>query len=236
MTVKGVKYAEKEPAAKALLEACKDVKGRNVDVPIGEYMVFKMSLQYESFGQQISLLLRGAMTYKLELGTDSLGNISRINNALDKLPERLAGAKENLANLEKQTAAAKEELAKPFAQEEELATKEQRLALLNSDLNIDGDGGFDVINDTEHRSEAETEQAQDERGDDDREEADEPDEPRHELRYAGYGTPIAHDYSEQRTGTYDKAKPSIRTDLETMTKSVKPHLPGGGKSAGIDIR
>ena len=235
MTVKDVEYAEKEPAAKALLEACKDVKGRNVDVPIGEYMGFRMSLQYESFGKEISLYLRGAITYKLELGTDALGNITRINNALDKLHERLAGAKENLANLEKQAAAAKEELAKPFLYEEELAAKKQRLTVLNTELNIDGDGDFDVINDTESRNETETEQAHDERGDDEREDTGEPEKPRGEFRFAGYGTPVAHSYSEQRTGTYDKAKPSILTDLDMMTKSIKPPLPGGGKSAGIDI-
>jgi hypothetical protein len=233
MTIKDVTYTEKEPAAKALLEACKGVKGRNTDVPVGEYMGFKLSLQYESFGQQISLLLRGAMTYKIELGTDSLGNITRINNALDKLPERLAGAKETLAIVEKQMAAAKEELAKPFSQEEELAAKEAWLALLNSDLNIDGDGGMDVMNDTENRNaddftelvgtaldemgveysrDYNPKPEQDEQEDDDREEQDEP-----------------------RTGTYGKAKPSILTDLETMTKSIKPPIQGGGKSTDIDI-
>ncbi len=218
MVVKDVEYHEKDPAAKALLEACKDVKGRNADVPVGEYMGFKMSLLYESFGQQINLHLRGAMTYKLELGTDALGNISRINNALDKLPERLAGAKEQLANLEKQVAAAKEELANPFAQEAELAEKESRLALLNSDLNIDGDGGMDVINDAENREV----------------EKPETDIRRAEENVSDY-RPRYSDAEEQRTGTYGKARPSILTDLDTMSKSVRPPLPGGGKSAEIDI-
>jgi len=101
MTVNGVAYTEKEPAAKALLESCKGVKGRLTDVPVGEYMGFKMSLRYESFGQQINLLLRGAMTYQIELGTDALGNITRLNNALDKLPERLDGAKSQFENFNK---------------------------------------------------------------------------------------------------------------------------------------
>jgi hypothetical protein len=243
MTINGVVHAEKEPAAKALLEACKGVKGRNVDVPVGEYMGFKMSLQYESFGQQINLLLRGATTYKLDLGTDALGNITRINNSLDKLPERLAGAKENLANIEKQVAAAKEELAKPFAQEEELKAKEQRLALLNSDLNIDRQHlpvadlrGFDVMNDTEPRAENETEQeseqVQNEYDEDDR---DEQDEPRRGAIYPINGDARQADYGEPRTGTYGKARPSILTDLETTAKSIKPPLPGSSKSAEIDI-
>jgi hypothetical protein len=152
MKINGVMYGDKEPAAKALLESCKGVKGRNTDVPVGEYMGFKMSLRYESFGQQINLLLRGKMTYQIDLGTDALGNITRINNALDKLPERLSGAQSQLENLNRQVEAAKHELAMPFEQEAELETKEARLALLNSDLNIDGDGGMDVMNDTENRA------------------------------------------------------------------------------------
>lgn len=156
MTINSVEYHEKEPASKALLDACKGIKDRNTDVPIGEYMGFKLSLRYESFGQQINLLMRGAMTYQLELGTDALGNISRINNALDKLPERSEGAKSQLEDYHNQVKAAKLELEKPFEQEAELKEKEARLALLNADLNIDGngDGNFDIINDTENRNTA----------------------------------------------------------------------------------
>ncbi|GHV17133.1 hypothetical protein FACS189425_02740 [Clostridia bacterium] len=244
MTIHGVTHVEKEPAAKALLDACKGVKGRNIDTPIGEYMGFKLSLQYESFGQNINLYMRGAMTYKVELSTDAFGNITRINNALDKLSERLEGAKESLANAEKQMAAAKEEIAKPFPLEDELAAKSARLALLNADLNIDGDGDFDVINDTESRAETEPEQAQDgdrdedEFDDDDRYQSDEP--RRGDVyptngstgQFVGTRQPA---YAETRTGTYGKARPSILDDLDTATKAVKPPVQGGGKSAEIDI-
>ncbi|GHU89243.1 hypothetical protein FACS1894202_06990 [Clostridia bacterium] len=224
MTINGVTHTEKEPAAKALLEACKGVKGRNVDTPIGEYMGFKLSLQYESFGQSINLLMRGVLTYKTELGTDALGNITRINNSFAELPKRLAGAKETLANVEKQIAAAKSELEKPFAQEAELSEKLKRLIELNSELNIDGDGDFDIINDTESRDETETEQSQDEQYDErDDDEFDD-----------DYGTRQPA-YAEPRTGTYGKARPSILTDLETTAKSIKPPIQGGGKSAEIDI-
>jgi hypothetical protein len=140
MTVGGVMHTEKETAAKALLDACKGIKGREAELPIGEFMGFKLSLSYASFGQTVNLLMRGAMTYQTELGTDAFGNIQRITNALDKLPERLEATQNQLANLENQVAAAKEELAKPFAAEDELKSKEARLALLNADLNIDGEG------------------------------------------------------------------------------------------------
>jgi hypothetical protein len=151
MTVGNVFYSEKEPAAKALLESCKGVKSKSTGLSVGEYMGFRMSLRYDSFGQQINLLLRAAMTYQIELGSDALGNITRIKNALDKLPERLSSAKSTLENLNKQVDAAKLELNKPFGQEAELQEKETRLALLNADLKIDGDGGFDILNDTDSR-------------------------------------------------------------------------------------
>jgi hypothetical protein len=146
MTVNGVEHKEKETAAKALLEACKGVTDRK-DLPIGSYMGFNMSLHFDSFQKIFSVLLRGSMTYQAELGTDTFGNITRINNVLADLPKKLSGAKSQLESLYQQQEAAKQELEKPFALAAELAEKEVRLALLNADLNIEGTGGFDVIND-----------------------------------------------------------------------------------------
>ena len=138
MTVGGTFYAERGEAAPALLESCKGAKGRLGDVEAGEYMGFKLGLQYESLTGQVNILLRGAITYKAELGTDAHGNITRINNTLDRLPERLEGLKDSLGNLRGQMEAAKKELAIPFAHEDELAAKERRLAELDTALNIDG--------------------------------------------------------------------------------------------------
>jgi len=140
MIVKGISYNEKEPAAKALLESCKGVKGRFDDIKLGEYMGFKTSLGYDSFNQQVNLLIRGELTYKIELGTDALGNITRINNALEKMPERLENIKTNLENVNKQIEAAKLELKNPFEHEKELSEMEERLAALDAELNVDNDG------------------------------------------------------------------------------------------------
>jgi len=85
------------------------------------------------------------------------GNITRINNVLNDLPKKLEGAKSQLENIYSQQEAAKQELEKPFALANELKEKEARLALLNADLNIDGNGGFDVMNDADTRSENEDE-------------------------------------------------------------------------------
>jgi len=222
MTVDGTAYSEKEPAAKALLEACKGVKGRNTDVFIGEYMDFKMSLRYESFGSQINLLLRGAMTYQIELGTDALGNLTRLSHALDKLPERLEGAQLQLDNLNKQVEAAKLELAKPFEQEPELQEKEARLALLNADLNIDGDGGLDVVNDTENRN-APGNDFSDEPEDDSYDE-DRPDITRSGIHF-GYNR------EPDREAASAKAKPSILDGIRSFDSGRQNGVPSSNRPA-----
>jgi hypothetical protein len=102
MTTNGVTHAEKEPAGKALLECCKGVTDKS-DKFVGEYMGFKMSVAFDSFSKQFKLLLRGNLTYQLDLGTDAFGNITRINNALDDLPKRLEGQRSQLDNLHKQS-------------------------------------------------------------------------------------------------------------------------------------
>ncbi|GHU50569.1 hypothetical protein FACS1894127_5980 [Clostridia bacterium] len=238
ITINGVTHTEKEPAAKALLDACKGIKGRETELPIGEYMGFKLSLNYASFGQTINLMMRSAMTYQTELGTDAFGNIQRINNALDKLPERVEGAKTQLANYEKQVAAAKEELTKPFAQEDELAAKEARLALLNSDLNIDGDGGLEVEGDLEISGEK-PEQAESSHERDEEPDVDEPQSVRQQYRT---GSEPQYTSSElQRTGTYGKSAPSILEDIRSIKSELKPSTQGAGpsrttsKSTGIGI-
>jgi len=215
-------------------------------------MGLKLSLSYSSFGQTINLLMRGKMTYQTDLGTDAFGNIQRITNALDKLPERLEGSKEQLANLEKQVTAAKEELAHPFALEDELQTKEARLALLNADLNIDGDGGLEVFNDTEENRDEKTETADgvDERDDsDDSDEEVEDDEPSceqdakrptnpeqlsrpFELTNPGRSFTYGNKQNElARTGTYGKSAPSILDDVRIIKSEIKPPMQGNTGAA-----
>ena len=133
MMINGKTYVEKEPAAKALLDACSTVKSIG-QTPIGNYMGFEMSLQFESFDKSFKLLLKGKATQTIELGKDAFGNITRINNALAGLPERLAEAKTGLERLENQQTAAQAELEKPFHQADELAEKEARLVELNAQL------------------------------------------------------------------------------------------------------
>jgi hypothetical protein len=153
MTIDGVEYTEKEPAAKALMEVCKKAGGKVTDKKIGTYMGFAMSLDFEAINNKFNLLLRGSMTYKVELGSDSFGNITRINNALTDLPKRLEGAKNQLETLISQQDAAKSELEKPFMLADELEEKEKRLVLLNTELNIDGEKNISIVSDSDERTE-----------------------------------------------------------------------------------
>ena len=139
MTINGITYTEKEPAGKALLDDISKAVVNRKDTDIGSYMGFDIILHYIVATRSFTLALRGSMTHQVELSTDTVGNITRINNALENLPKKLEAAKEKLANTQAQQEAAKQELQRPFAEADELAEKEARLAVLNAELNIDGD-------------------------------------------------------------------------------------------------
>ena len=136
MTVKNDNLTDKDNAGAALLEAFKDVRGME-PVPIGTYRGFQMSLTLEDFGRDYVLTLKGQMTHRVTLGKDARGNLTRIDNALNAMPDRLQNVQNTLDALTAQMEAAKAELGKPFPQEEELRVKSARLAELNAELNID---------------------------------------------------------------------------------------------------
>jgi N12 class adenine-specific DNA methylase/adenine-specific DNA methylase len=136
MEVKGDLLTDKDNAGAAILEAFKDAKGME-PVPIGSYRGFAMSLTVEDFGRDFVLTLKGKMNHRVTLGKDARGNLTRIENALNAIPERMQAVQDKLANLREQVETAKAELGKPFPQEEELRTKSARLAELNAELNID---------------------------------------------------------------------------------------------------
>jgi N12 class adenine-specific DNA methylase len=226
MMIEGVTYTEKETAGKALIESCHDATSL-FDKQIGEYMGFKLSIHFDSISRQLNLLLRGNMTYSIELGTDTFGNITRINNALDSLDNRLAGQRTQLENLNGQVVAAKEALEKPFPQEQELITKETRLVLLNTDLNIDnprstGDSDMDVLNDD---------------GD-----FDEQDEKYTVSASSGDGFGQRNNYAyddrdERRSGTYGKSAPTFVDNIRSLSERKRENPPpsAAGKSAEIEI-
>ena len=137
MEVRGDTLTDKENAGAALLDACKEVKGSD-PVPVGSYRGFAMSVEFNFFSKEYTLLLKGQMTHRAILGIDPRGNLTRIDNALGQMPQRLEAVKNQLDNLYQQQAAAKAEVGKPFPQEQELRDKSARLAELDVLLNMDG--------------------------------------------------------------------------------------------------
>ena len=136
MVVRGDVLTDKENAGAALVDAFKEVKGLE-PVPIGSYRGFQMSLTLEDFGRDYVLTLKGQMSHRVTLGKDPRGNLTRIDNALNGMADRLATVRSKLDSLYSQMETAKAELGKPFPQEEELRVKSARLAELNIALNID---------------------------------------------------------------------------------------------------
>lgn len=136
MVLNGISYTDKAVAGEMLLSLCKMNAGSQ-GVEIGSYRGFKMELNYEPFGAEFQLYLCGAMKHKVSLGSDALGNLTRIENEIAKFPKELEAYQAGLTDTQKQLADAKAELQQPFAQEEELKQKEERLTELNIELNLD---------------------------------------------------------------------------------------------------
>ena len=137
MEIRGDILTDKENAGAALLDAIKDLRGYE-DVPIGTYRGFELSAFFDPFQNKLILNLKGEMTHRVELGKDALGNLTRIENALARMPQRLESVKVQLETLYQQQEAAKAEYGKPFPQEQELAEKTARLIELDLALNLDG--------------------------------------------------------------------------------------------------
>ena len=136
MEVRGDTLTDKENAGAALLDACKEVKNAE-PVQVGSYRGFVMSVSFDAFRQEYTLQLKGQMTHQATLGVDPRGNLTRIDNALAQMPQRLESVKAQLDNLYQQQAAAKEEVGRPFPYEDELREKSARLTELDTLLNID---------------------------------------------------------------------------------------------------
>ena len=137
MEIRGDVLTDKENAGASLLDACKEVKNSE-PVQIGSYRGFAMSVTFDAWRQEYTLLLKGQMTHRASLGIDPRGNLTRIDNALSQMPQRLEATKAQLDNLYQQQAAAKEEVGKPFPYEDDLRVKSARLVELDTLLNLDG--------------------------------------------------------------------------------------------------
>ena len=142
-------YTDKKEAGAALIDMCRSAKQPNMAVTIGEYQGFKISVSFDSFFSKFTVSLKGSLSHEVEIGADPLGNLQRLSNALEGMTGKMADVEQKLSNVEHQLETAKVEVTKPFAQEQELAEKLERLAELNALLNMDekGDNALDMGDD-----------------------------------------------------------------------------------------
>ena len=163
MTVSGTTYGadEKKDAGVAILAACMAKTSGNESM-IGNYMGFDLFLAYDSFSKTFKMRMEGTLSYRIDLGEDVYGNITRMDNALASIPARKQGYERTLSDLHDQERNLKEELEKPFTQEDELREKTDRLTELDALLNLDKHESDTIGEEDEDREEDAPERSNDE--------------------------------------------------------------------------
>ncbi len=136
MVVGGTAYADKAEAGRAILDFGKTLASSKM-APLGSYRGFALEIGFDAMSRKFEVEIVGALRYRAELGTDETGAITRIDNAIERIPGELEAAKQALDDTEKQIENAKAEIAKPFAHEDMLRNKSKRLAELDELLNMD---------------------------------------------------------------------------------------------------
>ena len=220
MQVGGKSYTDKKEAGTAIIAMCKEIKGINASADVGEYLGFKLNVTFDSFNNKFVMNVKGAMSHPMEVGSDPLGNITRINNVLEAMPSQLEEAQMKLANVKHQLETAKAEVDKSFPQEAELAEKLERLAELNSLLNMD-EKGDDAI------------------GMDD--EATEPEKPQEDVKKVDNREEVVADMPIKQSNLEKAApegerrltdRPAERTSLQEKLAAMKARV--SGTPAGRD--
>ena len=137
MTVSNKTFTDKKEAGTALLAACEGLKAIHTEGKIGTFHDFSLYAKFDAFNQRYIMTIKRKCSYLLEMGKDILGNLQRISNALGGIEKKMEETEQKLETLQKQLETAQEEAAKPFPKEKELQEKMERLAELNSLLNMD---------------------------------------------------------------------------------------------------
>lgn len=232
-------YTDKKEASAALIDMCRSAKQPNMAVTIGEYQGFKMSVSFDSFFSKFTISLKGSLSHEVEIGADPLGNLQRLSNALEGMTGKMADVEQKLSNVEHQLETAKVEVTKPFAQEQELAEKLERLAELNTLLNMDEKGdnaldmGDDEPEDENGEQSAQTQESEPNRAEDIQAVAEEP------LK------PVASFLMSERIAEHDKermladgsgGRVSVKEKLAEMKQKISdqkmPEKPETVKSKG----
>lgn len=138
ITVAGQTYTERKAAGQAIIDACTKMTDVSQRVALGEYRGFPMTLWADTATQKFQVTMKHSLSHTIELGSDPVGNITRLENALAAIAEDLEQNRDKLTNLTAQMEEAKLEVKRPFPQEQELAEKISRLNVLRIALNMDG--------------------------------------------------------------------------------------------------
>src|SRR5574344_93279 len=136
MTIGTTEYTDKKEAGTKIIEACKAMTNPE-PVMLGLYRGFSMDLSFDTFAKEYRITLHNTLSYTVPLGSDIFGNIQRLDNLFESLPDKLTSAKEQLDNTLVQLDNAKAEVEKPFPKEDDLKAKTARLDELNILLNMD---------------------------------------------------------------------------------------------------
>lgn len=134
MTVMGTVFTERKEAGEAIIAACKTMTDPDQELSLGEYRGFPMKLSLQ--GNTFRVSMKQNLSYSAELSNDPSGNITRINNALEKMPDSIKEQESHLATLQTELENAREEAERPFPKEDELKTKSTRLSQLNIELDM----------------------------------------------------------------------------------------------------
>lgn len=137
MIVSNKTFTDKKEAGTALLAACEGLKAIHTEGKIGTFQDFSLYAKFDAFNQRYIMTIKRKCSYLIEMGKDILGNLQRISNALGGIEKKMEETEQKLETLQKQLETAQEEAAKPFPKEKELQEKMERLAELNSLLNMD---------------------------------------------------------------------------------------------------
>ena len=136
ITLMDTVYTKREDAGKALLGLLGMAMNRTEPVSIGRYKGFDLQIAYFAMDKMYLAYLVGSGINPVQLGADAVGNTMRLDNCLHNLPQSVTDLESKLVQLQKQLENAKEQLAQPFAQADELAEKSKRLAELEALLNL----------------------------------------------------------------------------------------------------
>ena len=232
-------YTDKKEAGAALIDMCRSAKQPNMAVTIGEFQGFKMSVSFDSFFSKFTISLKGSLSHEVEIGADPLGNLQRLSNALEGMTGKMTDVEQKLSNVEHQLETAKVEVTKPFAQEQELAEKLERLAELNALLNMDEKGdnaldmGDDEPEDENGEQSAQTQESEPNRAEDIQAVAEEPLKP---VASFLMSERIAEHDKERMLADGSRGRVSVKEKLAEMKQKISdqkmPEKPETVKSKG----